>query len=568
MQKKTLLLAVVGAALVANPLFSLVRAGTGAWERLMASAAWSYDGYRVERLTPFKSGTIGPISLGDVSLIAEPSDMCGPSVPCDRYDATLLNGGMKTELENIPASALDPIRFAKNGNRMVYVNPLETNDHFAVVEQDFTTGEAKTLVADVFLNGATNVDVLVDGADIYLDAHLAYDSGKTSHQSAVYMWDPAATEAKIIGKHYELRAEELLDAQDDVALVKLTFADGYKELWFHDTRNVDYKGMTRVAIPKTWTEPNGDIVGAHFLPDGSIEYFQYFVRYTYNPKTDSVPVRHETEQLSWFRPLSDAIQLSGNRLAWVNAEDKLFVSENGVVTPLGTAVGGTFLLTDTKVFYATSSGSNAYTFATKTTTSYNIPVTDFTETAITGRDVNGVVWYQDFVTGAVVRLGYGADPVFSDARHIYWRGVDGNFYEATVTDATAAAGMRAVKVSGSPIVYLLDGTVRRTIPSEAVYFSYFDSWNKVETISASSLNAYALDGKAGFAVGTRVKFADTPKVYVVGADHKLHWIASQSVAFDIYGENWNKGIVNVTWSDMVDYGYGTNVLTERDISAI
>ncbi len=568
MQKKTLLLAFVGAALVASPMFSLVRAGTGAWERLQASAASPDDGYRLEGLASFKSGSIGPFSLGEVSLIAEPSDMCGVISTCDRYDATLLNGGMKSELENIPASALDPIRFAKNGNRMVYVNPLETTNHFAVVEQDFTTGEAKTLAKDVFLNGASNVDVLIDGEDIYLDAHLTYDAGKSSHQSAVYFWDPAASEAKIIGQHYELREEELLDAQNDIALVKLTFADGYKELWFHDTRNLDFKGMQRTAIPKTWTEPNGDIVGAHFLADGSIEYFQYFVRYTYNPKTDAEPVRHESEQLSWFRPLADAIQLSGNRLAWVNAEDTLFVSENGVVTKLGTAVGGTFLLTDTKLFYATTKGSNLYTFSSKATTSYNIPVTDFTETAITGRDTSGTVWYQDFATGAVVRLGYGTDSVFSDARHIYWRGVDGNIYEATITDIAAAGGTRAVKAAGSPIVYLLEGNMRRTIPSEAVYFSYFSNWNKVETVSASTLNAYTLNGKAGFSVGTRVKFAEDAKVYVVGADHKLHWLASQSVAYDIYGDTWNKGIVNVTWSDLIDYGYGTNVLTERDISAI
>src|SRR3989344_6122027 len=117
-------------ALAINPFFSFSQASTS-WEPIQAEAAWSYDGYRVERLA-FSHNALGPVVFGNHVLVAEPSKMCVQIIGCDRLDVYVLKNGQQLRLENVPRLAFDAKRYALNGNRFVYLSSSdnESNDRY------------------------------------------------------------------------------------------------------------------------------------------------------------------------------------------------------------------------------------------------------------------------------------------------------------------------------------------------------------------------------------------------------------------------------------------------------
>ena len=567
---KKILLAAVALAMAFGPISGAVKADSGEWQNVTADAAWSYTDYRVERLA-FDSDVTAPFSLGDLVFVADPADTCQPTL-CERYDLFMLKNGMQVELSNVPDELLNAESFAKNEDRLVFVNQEGLDDnHFSVMEIDPTDGSISTLVDDVFFNGAEDVAVMVDGDDIYFNPSFNYNNSASYDQSGVYVWDPAEKEADIIGKHWELRDEDIFDAQDGIVFEKLTFEDDSRQLWLGDTHNVNNMGMTREAIVNTWTDASGDIVTGRFLEDGSLEYFMFYTRYTFDPDSDAAPVRHEGEYLSWYRDLADSYQLSGDRMAWINAEDTLYVSdEDGDVMTIGTATGGAFVLESDRVFYASGASSFVYDFDSGLRTSIPFVVTDASDETVVGVDEGGNIWSHNLETGKSIKLGFGVDPMISDDAHVYWKGTDGEIYEATILPAAAMTieAVQAMKTSTSNVVYLIDGSEKRTIPSESVYWSWFDSWSDVQTVSQTTLNSYTLDGTASFAPGSLVKLTTDSKVYVVGEDGKLHWITTQTVAYTIYGSDWNAGIVDISLADFTNYAVGIQIQSEHDIETI
>ena len=57
-------------------------------------------------------------------------------------------------------------------------------------------------------------------------------------------------------------------------------------------------------------------------------------------------------------------------------------------------------------------------------------------------------------------------------------------------------------------------------------------------------------------------------MYVIGSDYKLHWITSETVAHDIYGSDWNKGIVSVKDTSLWKYATGSDVSSSDDVRSI
>jgi hypothetical protein len=508
------------------------------------------------------------MSLGDTVLVADPADSCKPG-DCEVYHVTLFQDGLAKTVINMPEELINETQFRLNGDRLVYITNLHDRDErFTVVELDNEFSESRVLVEDVFFTKVSDISVMVDGEDVYLNPEFHNnDFPNGYHQKAVYVWDPKTDTPDIIGTHYTLRHENLVDVQDKVALANWEFEKGNEQLWFMSTEDENNRYFE--AVPGTWTEPDGDIVGAHFTGNGNeIEYFQYFVRFTYDPAVDEVPVRHE-ETLTWYRELEDALQISGDRMAWLNAEDRLFVSNGTTVTDLGIVPGGTFTLEKDRIFYATSEGGSIHTFATGMTQEMGFGVTDVYGDIVVGTDLEGNILYQNLATGKELSVGTGSNPVISDQYHVYWRGEDG-IYEATIfpTAATDTSSVSAVKTADAAKVYLVDGTDRWAIPSEKSYFTWFDSWNEVKTITEAELSQYADKGVAKFAPGTKVKLANDPKVYVVGADEKLHWITTQAIAYTVYGTTWNKNIVEVTQSEMIGHAYGSMIYSEADYLTI
>lgn len=542
-------------------------ASSGTWDAPLIEAAWNYGDYRVERLA-FTDDTIGPISLGDLVVVADPADSCNAE-KCEVYHLTMLKNGLGKTVTNVPDELLDETRYHLNGDRLVYIyKPVDEENRFTVVELDEDLNQSQVLVEGAYFPNVIDIDVMVDGRDIYFNPEFENNDNKNGYkQKAVYIWDPKSDLPDIIGDHWVLRRENLLDVQDGIALTSWEFDRGNEQLWFMNTQ--DEKNRYFEAVPYTWTEPDGDIVGAHFKSDGSIEYFQYFVRYTYDPAVDTRPVAHK-ETLTWYRDVDDALQIVGDKMAWVNADDTLFVSDGKGLVNLGLAPSGIFTLQENRIFYSTATGGAIYDFATRDKTVMPFGVTDVQGDVVVGVDAIGNIQYQNLTTGKTLEIGQGSNPVISDPMHIYWRGADENIYEATISPlaGTNLSPVSAIKTSDSPKVYLISGIERQHIPSEDVYFTWFDSWSDVTVVSSGVLGSYIDKGKAKVSPGTKVKMVANPKVYVMGDDGKLHWITTQTVAYSIYGSGWSKDIVEMTNVDLINYTFGTSILTEADYLVI
>jgi hypothetical protein len=133
---------------------------------------------------------------------------------------------------------------------------------------------------------------------------------------------------------------------------------------------------------------------------------------------------------------------------------------------------------------------------------------------------------------------------------------------------TGVSDIRAVKMASSSRIYLVLDDVAYWIPNEKVFFSWFDSWNEVEMISSNAFYALDLSDEAGYAPGTRLKMAGDPKVYMVGTDNKLHWITTQLIAYNIFGQDWNKNIVEFNMAETTGLDFGSAIDNEADIHEI
>jgi len=531
-------------------LFSLpVRAETNGWVPLAVESSLDFGTHRTERLS-FGVPVIGVVSLADAVFIR------------GRETSFLIRNRERKEVKDIPTSALNPWMFANNGSRIVYtVSDSASAGTVSLVELNPKEGIEAELLKHVYLGGK-NLTAVVDGKAYAFNPE--YQASGAYRQAGVKIWNKASGQAEVILRPWEsktLRREEVQDISGNLVLYKMIFESGQEELWIGDAAE-----LTTTAVRGSWIEPDGDIEAPHFLKDGTVEFFKNFVRYTYHPATDAEAVRHEKDVLNWYRPATDSIQISGNRMAWLDPNDRLFVSEGSEVKEIGTAAGGKFLLQEARIFYASGEKGIAYDFASKISTPISFSVSDAIGEHAVGLDKAGNVWYADLSTGKSLKLGFGAFPVISDATHVYWQGVDGQAYGATISPAAQTSVMpaRAIKSSLAKTVHLLKNGARYSIPDESVYFSWFSSWTSVELMSEGDILSIPSGGTALFAPGTTVKAQDSPDVFLVGKDSKLHWIPSQPVAIRVLGPNWKKGIVTVAPKMLFDYVMGDFIQTEKD----
>ncbi|MBI4599215.1 hypothetical protein HY734_03415 [Candidatus Uhrbacteria bacterium] len=558
MHVRNIVLAGLALATAFNPLAYRGQADAGAWEPIQATQAWNYDHYKVEKLA-FAGNAEGPLSLGSHVVVAEPVETCQTN-PCERYNVYFLKDGMRRLISNVPAEALSEGRYFANGEAFVYVDAADLENHtWDVVGVNPDTGEETTYADDFFMDGVVEMDVLVDGGMTYLNPTLNWNGHTGYSQATIYSYNKKADDMRVVTKHWILNHEDIQDTQDGRVLSRMVFPDGNKQLWIYDTSKdpVDMR-----AVPGTWTPPNEDIVGAHFREDGSVEYFQMYQRYVF----DGTNAVAQGDHLTWYREGDDAFQVVNGRMAWLDSEDTLRVSDTDGTLNLGTiGYPQTFHLDADRLFYASENAGKMYEFGSGKTTDLSFAATDSLGSILVGTDASGRVWYRDTETGTQFSLGYGSRPTLADETHVYWRDGAG-IYEATVAAGALiqASTARAVKMGGSASTYLVVDNIKHEIPNERVFASWFADWKEVETVSKSELAALAEGPKASYAPGSRLKIAGDPKMYMVGTDTKLHWITTQIIAEQVFGAVWNKGIIEINQLDLTELVLGQPILTERD----
>ncbi len=110
-----------------------------------------------------------------------------------------------------------------------------------------------------------------------------------------------------------------------------------------------------------------------------------------------------------------------------------------------------------------------------------------------------------------------------------------------------------IKASGAAVYYYHDGK-RYVFPNEDVYYSWYENFDTVKTISDAGLAGVPIGGNVTFRPGTKlVKIVTDPKVYVILKDNKLRWLANEDVAKALYGEEWAKEVRDVSDAFFLNY---------------
>ena len=103
-------------------------------------------------------------------------------------------------------------------------------------------------------------------------------------------------------------------------------------------------------------------------------------------------------------------------------------------------------------------------------------------------------------------------------------------------NAAATAGDLIKTDAYSTVYYLGDDGKRYGFPNEATFFSWFDDFSGVMTVSQTELESYRVAGMITMRPGTKlVKIQSDPRVYAVEPGGSLNWIDSEATALALYG---------------------------------
>lgn len=125
--------------------------------------------------------------------------------------------------------------------------------------------------------------------------------------------------------------------------------------------------------------------------------------------------------------------------------------------------------------------------------------------------------------------------------------------------ATLNAG-DLIKASGPSLYFYANDGKRYVFPNEKTYFSWYNDFSSVKTITDSELAAISLGKNVTIRPGTKlVKITTDPKTYAVTKCGTLHWIESEAIAKALYGDVWATRVVDVPDSFFENYTVGSSV---------
>lgn len=141
---------------------------------------------------------------------------------------------------------------------------------------------------------------------------------------------------------------------------------------------------------------------------------------------------------------------------------------------------------------------------------------------------------------------------------------------AVVSPAKAAASAGdLIKRDGLQTVYYLGSDNKRYVfPSESVFFSWYNDFSGVVTVSSSELESYGLAANVTMRPGTKlIKITSDPKVYAVENGGVLRHISDEATATALYGADWGKRVVDVDDSYFTNYKSGGAAVTSASYPA-
>ncbi len=112
----------------------------------------------------------------------------------------------------------------------------------------------------------------------------------------------------------------------------------------------------------------------------------------------------------------------------------------------------------------------------------------------------------------------------------------------------------------STVYYYGSDGQRYSFPNEKTFFSWYNDFSGVVTMSDAELANITLAGNIAYRPGSHwIKITSDNKTYAVSPKGTIHWIESEAVAKGLAGDNWNQFIDDVPDVFFVDYSVGDSL---------
>jgi len=112
----------------------------------------------------------------------------------------------------------------------------------------------------------------------------------------------------------------------------------------------------------------------------------------------------------------------------------------------------------------------------------------------------------------------------------------------------------------STVYYYGSDGQRYSFPNEKTFFSWYNDFSGVVTMSDAELANITLAGNIVYRPGARwIKIMSDNKTYAVARDGSIRWVESEAVAKGLAGDDWNQFIDDVPDVFFVDYSVGDSL---------
>ncbi|OGG87181.1 hypothetical protein A3B87_03095 [Candidatus Kuenenbacteria bacterium RIFCSPHIGHO2_02_FULL_39_13] len=131
-------------------------------------------------------------------------------------------------------------------------------------------------------------------------------------------------------------------------------------------------------------------------------------------------------------------------------------------------------------------------------------------------------------------------------------------------DGTAPGSLVKIK-SKTAVYYLGEDSQRYVFPNEKVYYSWYNDFSGVKTITDEDMAKLPIGGLVTYRPGTRmVIFATTVDVYAVTQGGVLRKLKDEAMAAELYGVNWNKHIDDVNDAFYSSYAFSSDLTSSAE----
>jgi len=127
------------------------------------------------------------------------------------------------------------------------------------------------------------------------------------------------------------------------------------------------------------------------------------------------------------------------------------------------------------------------------------------------------------------------------------------------------AGSTDVNDPCRAVYYYADDGKRHAFPNSKVFFTWYEDFDDVVIVDSDFMSSLMLGSNVTYHPGTKmVKFQSWNTVYTVSAGGVLRAVASEEMAIDLYGDDWNTQIDDISDAFFSNYSFGDDLVGSDD----